>query len=336
MVLILNQTVEDMHLLINKTVENLVNIPYFSPGFQAMSPIFSIKTTGSKPPLFCVHQMAGDVMGYFYLARRLSPEQPIYGLQAPGLDGQQEPYTKIPDLAAHHIEALSVFQQSGPYFLGGQSFGGFVAFEMARQLQQQGHEVALLAIMDTSALILGRISKVLNNAEMLVMRAKAIEYFFGKKLSVSYEELQQQEPEEQLNYFVEKLKKVNVTIPDLEPQIIRRKLQLMKAHHQALMSYVPQVYLGKITFFRASDLVNDFGVSSQDFLDRTLGWGELTTEPIEIHEVPGNHVTIMNEPHVRILANKLTSCLNDSVAKPCKNQLSVAGSTDPDCLLKFD
>ena len=82
------------------------------------------------------------------LARYLGNEQPFYGLRSLGLDEDIEPYTNMADIAAHHIRAIQEIQPSGPYFLGGHSFGGKVAFEMANQLCDRGQEVSLLAIMD--------------------------------------------------------------------------------------------------------------------------------------------------------------------------------------------
>ena len=115
------------------------------------SSLVRIQSVGSNRPFFCVHPAGGSVICYIDLARFLGLEQPFYGLQASGLDGQQEPYTQIEDMAAHYTEALRVVQPEGPYFLGGWSMGGIVAFEMAQQLQAQGQKIALLALIDTVA-----------------------------------------------------------------------------------------------------------------------------------------------------------------------------------------
>jgi thioesterase domain-containing protein len=270
-----------------------------------------IQTAGSKLPLFCAHPIGGNVLGYIALGRYLSPDQPLYALQAPGVEGQLQPYTEISELATHYIEALQAFQPSGPYFLGGHSFGGLVAFEIAQQLQQQGQEVGLLVIMDTPAPIHREAIEPINDARWLVKRSQVLERFFGKKISVDYAELQQLEPEAQFNYFLEKLRRVNLIPPDAGHDMIRRILEVQKASYQALINYVPQVYPGKITLLRASEMVaeDSRGVFAQSFQKPALGWGKLTTEPIEIHEVPGDHVTMLAEPHVQVLADKLKCCL---------------------------
>jgi thioesterase domain-containing protein len=146
--------------------------------------------------------------------------------------------------------------------------------------------------------------------------SEGIRTLFGEKLLVSYEELRQLEPEEQFNYFLEKLRRTNLIPPDAGQQLIRRILQVQKASHQALVSYVPQVYPGRITLLRASEVLaeDSGGVFSQSFRDRALGWGELTTEPIKIHDVPGNHITMLANPHVQVLAEQLKRCLNQAQA----------------------
>jgi thioesterase domain-containing protein len=293
------------------TIEHLATLLRSSSESQ-WSPLVGIQTAGAKLPFFCAHPLGGNVLGYVDLARYLTLEQPFYGLQAPGVDGQREPYNRIEDLAAHYIEALSLVQRSGPYLLGGHSLGGIVAFEMAQQLQAQGQKVALLAIMDTPAPINGETPEPIDEAKWLYKRARVLERFFGENLSISYDKLQQLESEEQLSYFLDKLRCAHLIPPDAGQQMIRRILQVQKASHQALQSYIPQVYRGRITLFRASEVLaeDSGGVFAQSFRDRALAWGELTTEPVKIQSVPGNHITMLAEPHVRVLGNKLKNCLD--------------------------
>ena len=83
------------------------------------------------------------------LARALGPEQPFYGLEGAGFNGDRAPHTTVEEMAAYYIDAIRTVQPEGPYHLGGHSLGGWVAFEMARQLRRQGHDVPLVAIIDT-------------------------------------------------------------------------------------------------------------------------------------------------------------------------------------------
>ena len=103
---------------------------------------------GSRPPFFCVHAIAGIVQ-YHLLARVLGPDQPFFGFQSQGLDGACPPYETVEEMAAHYVREVRGVQSRGPYYLGGYSFGGTVAFEMARQLRAQGERTAFLAFVDT-------------------------------------------------------------------------------------------------------------------------------------------------------------------------------------------
>ncbi|HEX3640721.1 MAG TPA: non-ribosomal peptide synthetase, partial [Ktedonobacteraceae bacterium] len=112
------------------------------------SPLVAIQPHGSKRPFFCVHPGSGNVLCYYKLACNLGLDQPFYGLQDSDIYGEEVVYTPIEDMAACYMEALRAIQPEGPYLLGGYSFGGIVAFEMAQQLRKQFHEVALLAIFE--------------------------------------------------------------------------------------------------------------------------------------------------------------------------------------------
>src|SRR5262249_30812166 len=113
------------------------------------SSLVPIRPSGSKPPLFCVHAAGANVLIYRPLARHLSPDQPVYALQAQGLDGIKLPYTNVEEMATHYIKEILTVQPNGPYFLLGASFGGLVVYEMAQQLIAMGEKVALLVLFDT-------------------------------------------------------------------------------------------------------------------------------------------------------------------------------------------
>src|SRR5699024_10738084 len=85
---------------------------------------------------------------YYALAKRLDIDQPVYGLQAKGLNGIDEPITSLKEMAAHYISEIIKHNPSGPYYIGGHSFGGYVAFEMAKQLKEMGKDVAKVIMFD--------------------------------------------------------------------------------------------------------------------------------------------------------------------------------------------
>ena len=115
--------------------------------------VVPIQPKGSRPPFFCVHDGDGHVLNFHDLARHLGEEQPFYGIQCVGLDGEEMPFTRIDDMAGHYVGEMRKIQPAGPYYIGGYSFGGRVAYVMAQQLRAAGEEVALLALLDTICLV---------------------------------------------------------------------------------------------------------------------------------------------------------------------------------------
>lgn len=278
---------------------------------DSWSPLVGIQTAGAKSPFFCVHPLSGNILEFLKLAHHLGEDRPFYGLAASGVDGKREPLTTIEDMATCYIKAIFVVQPSGPYFLGGYSLGGRIAFEMAQQLQQQGHKVALLAILDIPAL-LPRLNITLANhhGHWTKLLSSLIQGRFGKNLPIDNEQLQKLDPQQQLDYLLEMLKATNSIGSESEKQVIRRILQVWRCHFEAGVTYKPKVYPGKITLFQATqEDPLDAEVFAQRVKEYALGWSELTTEQIEIHHVPGYHSAILKDPHCLVLADKLKSCL---------------------------
>ena len=121
-------------LFTEPTIESQANLLNDRDNIRSHSHVVPIKGQGELPPLFCVHPVGGKVLCYAELARHLGKNQPFYGLQSLGLSGEKEPLTKIEEMATIYIEALQEIQPCGPYYLGGWSMGGVVAWEMAQQL----------------------------------------------------------------------------------------------------------------------------------------------------------------------------------------------------------
>src|SRR6201999_674837 len=108
--------------------------------------LVEIQSQGTRPPLFLVHGAGGGMFwGYVNLSRHLGSDQPVYGLKSRGLDGREE-LGSIEEMAAQYVKDIRALQPHGPYHIGGYCFGGNVAWEMARQLEAEGEEVALLAL----------------------------------------------------------------------------------------------------------------------------------------------------------------------------------------------
>ena len=289
------------------TIEQLVRVVQDEGWRAPWASLVPIQPQGSKPPFFCVHAVGGNVLSLRDLARYLGNDQPFYALQSQGLNGKERPPARVEDMAAYYIEEIRTVQPEGPYYLGGQSSGGLVAFEMAQQLQAHGEKVAILALIDTynpgthrlptGVSFRNRISFHLLTfirlgpiyvLERTRSRAKKIKFLLERGM-------------------VKIAKKIYVSLERPEPQSIRYTY-VREIIRQAVKSYRPQIYEGRITIFRATNTI-------QAYLEGLPGaqqrWQGLATEGLETYDISGAH-NLEQEPYVGILAKKLSSCLQEA------------------------
>ncbi len=256
------------------------------------SPLVTIQPKGSKPPFFCIHPILGVVFPYYELARHLGSEQPFYGLQPIGIDGEQIPHTQIEDMASAYIEALRLVQPQGPYYLGGWSFGGLVAFEMAQQLQTK-HQVALLVMLDTPAPVVSNKPSICESLKFLLTTAARsvwpyiLDYFYLPTA-----------PDQQPDADAKKFPTLNRVA-----QTIRPMLRVLQASSQATLNYKPEPYSNQITLFRTSEQ------PMKAHRDSAMGWRELAVGGVDVHTIPGNHLTMLRPPHVQVVAKHLKKCI---------------------------
>jgi aspartate racemase len=253
---------------------------------------------------------------------RLIPDQPIYGLQAQGLDGKGTPLSRIEDMAAHYIKEVRAHQPEGPYYLFGDTWGGLIVFEMAQQLHRQGQRVALLAMLDTICLLPPtRIRKMRDHVEYLLQSgpkryaqaaAKGIKARFMGRF------------QENGNHSVAGAT-INSDSSSDDP--LQRT---MDAIDQAHLAYVPprRSYPGNITYFYARD--NQYLNPSDD---NRMEWKRVAKR-LDVRVIPGRHDTIREEPHVEVLAEELAACLHEarstgSIASPSSRETIPRGMSLP-------
>ena len=246
-------------------------------------------------------------MCYLALASCLNAEQPLFGLQSAGLH-EGAPLSTIEAMAARYLTEMRQAQRAGPYLLAGWSLGGAVAFEMARQLVRDAESVGLLAIVDTvpggsrrPTTERPRAGDDEDNTRWLVAIAEYVAGLRGRERPVSEADLVGLGSEQQLQLFLARLKGVGFLPAGATLVQLRRLLAVFKSNSLAWYTYVPGPYRGPITLFKARERNED--------RDPTLGWRELTPEPVGVHIIPGDHVTLLAEPNVRILAERLEACL---------------------------
>ncbi|MFL5356299.1 amino acid adenylation domain-containing protein [Archangium sp.] len=280
------------------TVEHLAGLLRQEAG--PWSPLVELRKGDGKRPFFCVHAVGGTVLGYVELARLLGPEQPFYGLQSRGLDGDQEPCGSVEEMAALYIEAIRSVQPRGPYLLGGWSMGGSIALEMARQLQARGEQVDLLALIDSYDLtpaVAGLSPEHQEASRLGVLFYRDLLRAAGQELPVSEEALARMGPEE-LSGTLEEASKAAASVLGAGVQPLQALRRVFEENLRAAWRYVPPRYEGRITVFEASESAL-----------RAQGGTRFVTTGVDVHALEGDHYSILRGPGVEALAARLSSCL---------------------------
>lgn len=258
------------------------------------SSLVAIQPEGSRPPFFCVHGVGGNVVGFRDLARHLGADYPFYALQPQGLDGKRPCLTSIPEMAEGYIKEIRRVQPEGPYRIGGYSFGGLVAYEMAQQLKLQDEEVSLLALFDTYPGKMESRVSALRNLRKLAFKEAAI--FLIKKGSFVMMTLRKR----------------------LELQMLPRPLRAVRqACAKAAAGYDVQPYDGVVTLFR----VKEKSVGSLD--DPYAIWWQMAAGGVDLREISGDHLSLLKEPQVRFLGEELGRALDQSASHEHSETASV-------------
>jgi acyl-CoA synthetase (AMP-forming)/AMP-acid ligase II/thioesterase domain-containing protein/NAD(P)-dependent dehydrogenase (short-subunit alcohol dehydrogenase family)/acyl carrier protein len=294
------------------TVEQLAKTLRQSGSSSPWFSLVPIQPSGSQPPFFGIHSLGKGQEHYRNIARHLGSDQPIYGLDywlaTQTKDTKEPPKTwSVEELAAHYIKEMQILQPEGPYFLAGLSFAGIVAYEMAQQLVMQDQKVALLVLFDSACPTFSVKSLGFNSLDIHLRNLSKLEM----KEKLAYIMIK-------VNYKIEHyLKLIKPFFRKVaEKFYLKFKLPMPYALHYSLIvqanqklasDYALQVYPGKVTLFRASDQAVRYDQVSD------LGWSAMAVGGVEIHQVPGDHLGIFQEPHVQMLAEKLRACIDKAI-----------------------
>ncbi|RKG93727.1 non-ribosomal peptide synthetase, partial [Corallococcus carmarthensis] len=267
---------------------------------------FTKEGTGRAPPFFCVHPVGGNVLAYSELARRLGPDQPFYGLQARGLDGEGEPLDTVEALAASYVRVVRGVQPHGPYHLGGWSLGGVIAYEMAHQLREAGEAVELVAMIDSY------VPQTVPDTEPNLDRTLAVGMFAQDLMGVSLAdldvdtaELATLEPEAALAKVLESAARTGTLPPGVEAANATALFQVFEANLEAARRYHPPAMDQRVLRIQADELVDDTGTGDG-------GWTALVGDRLESHRLPGTHYTLLREPVVQTVAELLAKALREA------------------------
>jgi acyl transferase domain-containing protein/thioesterase domain-containing protein/acyl carrier protein len=271
---------------------------------KAWAALVPVQPNGSKTPLFCTHANSGDVLFYEQLARALGPDRPFYAFQSPLVAQPDRTDITFEEMAALYIREMRAFYPSGPYLLGSASFGGYLVYEMARQLEEQGITPGLALIIDIA---------VPGSGERLNTGAK-LRRFFENIREGGLRYLSKKVTEKSAYFWEERFLK-GAVYPAMLRAYLAAKIPLpgalryhrhSQAHWRVFAGYTFQPFPGKITLVRAADRGWEVLGRRED---PTLGWGSLALGGVEIIEVPTGHFDMLFEPYVETFAEKLEAIL---------------------------
>lgn len=288
------------------TVEKLALALQMDGKFIVWDSLVPIKPQGTKPPLYIIHGAGLHVMLFNTLAKNMDTDQPIFGLQAKGINGVDEPLNTIEDMAAYYITAIRAQNPHGPYALAGYSFGGIIAYEMCRQLKQMGKEVNVLAMFDThadqSTYLDPWVNKIWNNVQTSLKKYLYTFVLLKNDISgtISYKK---ESIKRRVNTIHGKLKYTD----NYHKVFYGNQHRVHKSNQQATRNYRLTPQDVTVDLFRAEKRM----YYTQDF--EFLGWKSFAKKGVNVHKVPGDHASLFNPPNdkefARVLQNLLDSRL---------------------------
>ncbi len=260
--------------------------------------VVPIQVDGKRPKLFLVHGAGGNVLGFRELSHYFGKDQPLYGLQARGVDGKNPPHTSIADMARDYLAELREVQPHGPYFVGGYSGGGVIAYEMARLLRQVGEPVGLVMLIDSWCPQLqrrGKLARAMLHVGRLLRR--------GPMYPINI--LRQKAQRRAAARDQERARQQGGPLPqDL------RGFEVQFAFENAFEQHRVGAYDGRVSLFRASEQ----GGGTRYVFDEQLGWGPFVNGGLSVVECPGNHFTMCTEPNVQVLCRHMMAAMDEVMA----------------------
>jgi acyl transferase domain-containing protein/thioesterase domain-containing protein/acyl carrier protein len=259
-------------------------------------------------PLFVCAGMFGNVLNLRHLALTLGADRPVYGLQARGLYGDHEPHETFEEMARDYIAEIRTVQPTGPYLLAGYSGGGIVAYEIAQQLVAQGEEVSHLVMLDTPL----PTQPPLHLHDRVLMKLQDIRRHKGAFVRNWLNDRRRWE--------TEKREKRLAQARDVAPEQFNNS-RIESAFLRALRRYELKTYGGEVTLLRPKPAVHYRLTGgrclqqNRNILLADNGWAPHVPS-LSVHEVPGDHDSMVLEPYVRVLAEKISTSVRTKMPVP--------------------
>ncbi|MBZ4417446.1 amino acid adenylation domain-containing protein, partial [Myxococcus sp. RHSTA-1-4] len=266
---------------------------------------FGTQANIGKAPVFFVHPVGGNVLSYAELARLLGTDRPFYALQARGLDGPTAPMNTVEEMATEYVKTIRSVQPSGPYFLGGWSMGGVIAYEMAHQLRAGGEQVALVAMIDSyvPSVTVAKEPEP-DRMQLAFMFARDMMGASLADLPLDLEQLAGLEPDAMLERLLQAAANAGALPPGTDAEHVRALFRVFEANLLASRRYEAPATQGRVVLFKATD--------SAEGLPEDGGWKALVGDGLEQHLLPGDHYSLLRQPAVRELAERLREALKSA------------------------
>jgi amino acid adenylation domain-containing protein len=288
----------------HSTIEKLslrLNVDARSITWESLVPI---KPQGSKMPLYIVHGAGLNVLLFNALAMNMDEEQPVYGLQARGLNGIDEPLDVMEEIAANYIAEIIAQNPTGPYALAGYSLGGTIAYEMVRQLIAMGKEVKMLAVFDTYAnqtdIYDPFLKRTFNRMRLFIMKLLYSFVLFAQdpKRTIEYKSLVIKRRIIRVFWKVSKGKEEKREgFFAYDNEIDEASAKAKRNYNQKPIDIIVDLFKAKKRTFYMADF---------DY----LGWRKFALKGVNVHEIPGEHNTIFAPPNDEEFAHVLQQCLD--------------------------
>jgi thioesterase domain-containing protein len=281
------------------------------------TPLVALRSEGSRPPLFLLPALGGDIRCYDELVQQLGSDQPVYAFRPRGIDQDLPPHQSMAEMIADYAAAVRDLQPSGPYYLAGWSTGGIFAFALAEVLQNAGEAVALLAMCDAP------LPSIVDNVDpdddvrFLCVLVNFANSFAGTNARVNYDELLALPSEKRFLTALTEARRQGTIPAEAPEEYIRRLVHVGEANVRAIQSYEPQAIAAAAQFFvpqKKGGLAQIAGLDMAEEGDH--GWGTFLGGEVELHTVTGDHFTMMVGEGGSEIARRLAALLGEAVALP--------------------
>jgi thioesterase domain-containing protein len=250
---------------------------------------------GQTAPLFCVHPVGGDVLCYVELARAMAPGRPIFGIQAIAGDGAP---VSIEAMAAYYVKEVRRTARSGPYLLAGWSMGGLVAFEMARQLAATGHEVGMLALLDTHLPPQQR--EVIHGHDdipTIARFASDLARAAGRDLTGLQGELEELDRDGQLEMVWEVLEREGLVADDATRAAVVHQFAVFERNVAAIADFTVRRFATRVVLLGAAETGEPASLARE--------WKLRSGADVTLHVIPGDHYGLLSRENVTMVADLL-------------------------------